>query len=114
MCCEHLNAQDDTSGSIEGSCLIELDAIFDDHNTGNRRTVFQRTTLSLLRVLYTLKYNEDIVKLLRKVLDKETSSQEPLDYLCSRYWEMRIANGSDHRGAYKGVRKEFLTQVEKM
>lgn len=59
------------------SCIVKID---------NRRTVFEQTIFTLLRVLYALQDDhEDTNQLLADVLDKEPSLLKPLDGVADQY-----------------------------
>jgi len=75
----------DITQLIGDSYVTNFDAILNDENIKNRRTIFEQIILSLLRVLYTLHINEEIVQLLAKILNKDALLLESLDDVANQY-----------------------------
>jgi len=69
----------DIAQLVESNYLTNFDAILNDQDIRNRRTIFEQMILSLLRVLYTLNTSEETIRLLAKILNKEASLLESLD-----------------------------------
>lgn len=65
--------------------------------SANRRTVFEQTILSLLRVPCTFNTSEETVRLLAEVLDNEASLLEPLDGMADQYCARKVY-GHNHNG----------------
>lgn len=117
LCRERLlpYTKSDSAYPIWGSYLADLDAILNDQDINKRRTVFEQMISSLLRVLYTLKDdNEDTIQLLADVLDKEASLLEPLDGVADQYWSRRIPGLFNHKKAYEEAREGLLRSMEAM
>lgn len=70
---------DDTAQPIGDCYLADFDAILNGQDVSNRRTIFEQMILSLVRVLYTLNINQETVRLLVNILDKERPFLGPLD-----------------------------------
>ncbi len=104
---------DDTAQPIGGSYLADFDAILNGQDVSNRRTVFEQMILSLLRVLYTLNTNEETVRLLAEVLDKEASLLGPLDGVSDQYCARKV-RGHDHNSAFEEAREGLIKSVEAM
>jgi len=105
----------DTAHPIWGSYLADFDAILNGQALSNRRTVFEQTVSSLLRVLNTLEDgSENIIQLLDAVLDKEASVLGPLDGCSDQYWAKRIQDRLNHSRAFDEARDELLKLVEAM
>ncbi len=105
----------DTAHPIRGSYLADFDAILNGQALSNRRTVFEQTVSSLLRVLNTLEDgSENIIQLLDAVLDKEASVLGPLDGCSDQYWAKRIQDRLNHSRAFDEARDELLKLVEAM
>jgi len=92
--------------------LADFDAILNGQALSNRRTVFEQTVSSLLRVLNTLEDgSENIIQLLDAVLDKEASVLGPLDGCSDQYWAKRIQDRLNHSRAFDEARDELLKSV---
>ena len=103
----------DIAQFVENSYVTNFDAILNDEDIKNRRTIFEQMILSLLRVLYTLHINEEIVQLLAKVLDKDASLLESLDDVADQYCVRKLLE-QDHNKAFEDAREGFLKFVEAM
>ena len=104
---------DDTAEPIGGSYLVDFDAILNGQDISNRRTIFERMILSLVRVLCTLNKSEETVQLLVEVLDKEASLLESLDGTTDQYCARKV-HGHKHNRAFEEVREGLLECVEAM
>lgn len=102
---------DDTAQSIEGNYLTDFDAILNGQDISNRRTVFEQMILSLLRVLYFLKINEEIGRFLAEILDKEASLLRTLDGVADQYCARKVRR-YDHNRAFEEVREELSKSVK--
>ena len=115
LCRERLlpYAVGDTAQPIGGCYLVDFDAILNGQDTRNRRTVFEQMILSLVRVLYTLNTNEETVRLLVEVLDKEASLLGDLDGVSDQYCARKV-RGHDHNRAFEEVKEELFNSVGAM
>jgi len=107
----------DTAHPIWGSYLADFDAILNGQALSNRRTVFEQTVSSLLRVLNTLEDgSENTIQLLDAVLDKEASVLGPLDGCSDQYWAKRIGYRYrlNHSRAFDEARDGLLKSMEAM
>ena len=104
----------DDSAQPFGDCyLADFDAILNGQDVSNRRTVFEQMILSLVRVLYTLNTNEETVRLLVKILDKEAPLLGPLDGVSDQYCARKV-RGYNHNSAFEEVREELFKSAEAM
>lgn len=69
----------DITQLVENNYLMNFDAVLNDQDIRNKRTIFEQMILSLLRVLYILNISEETIRFLAKILDKETSLLKSLD-----------------------------------
>ena len=104
---------DDTAQPIGDCYMADFDAILNDQDVSNRRTVFEQMILSLVRVLYTLNINEETVGFLVKVLDKEAPLLRPLDGVSDQYCARKV-HGYEHNSAFEEVREGLFKSVEAM
>ena len=97
---------------FEASFLVEFDAIMNDQNISNRRTVFEQMIMSLMRVLKT-KGRVDMYQFLEEILEKEPFLLQSLDDVADQYCLKRL-HGHQHNKAFEVAREELLISVEAM
>jgi hypothetical protein len=103
----------DIAQPIGGNYLANFDAILNDQDISNRRTIFEQMILSLLRVLYTLNINEETIQLLAKILDKEALLLESLDGIANQYCAKKV-HRHNHNKAFEEAREGLLKCVKTM
>ena len=106
-----VNSKNNTVNPI-GCSLVYLDAILNGEDVRNKRAIFERVIMSLLRMLHSVEEdNHDLIQLLTNVLGEGAPILESLEGVNDRYCAKKY-DGLDHSRAFKDAWEGLVKSME--